>query len=233
MSDSGNRKGAPEKSAIKQKRALITRRGLLKAARVIFARDGFEHARIEDIAARAGKTRGAFYANFTDKEDVFFAIFEEDTDRHQAALIPLLQHLKDGAARIAALGQYLSELCQDRQRMLLGLEFKLYAIRHPRKRKRLANLHAAMHLRFAMAEIRDLVPGIVQGSVRRRRSESLALGGIVDGLALNRLFDPAALSEPQLARYLTLCLKESLLDPPSGRTSPPLKSTRPRKRPSA
>ncbi|MGA8532191.1 MAG: TetR family transcriptional regulator, partial [Acidobacteriaceae bacterium] len=62
----------------KQERALATRSELIAAARAIFTRDGFESARIEDIAANAGKTRGAFYANFRDKEDVFFAIFEED-----------------------------------------------------------------------------------------------------------------------------------------------------------
>jgi hypothetical protein len=33
----------------------------------------------------------------------------------------------------------LSEVIKDRPRMLLALEFKQYAIRHPRKQKRLAN----------------------------------------------------------------------------------------------
>src|SRR5690242_6246146 len=64
--------------AHKQERALVTRERLINAAREIFTRDGFESARIEDIAARARKTRGAFYDNFRDKEDIFFAIYEED-----------------------------------------------------------------------------------------------------------------------------------------------------------
>ena len=74
--------------AKKQDRAILTRRQLTVAARRIFARDGFENARVEDIAAAAGKTRGAFYANFKDKEDIFFAIFEEDLsrDREQVSL---------------------------------------------------------------------------------------------------------------------------------------------------
>src|ERR1700730_13846775 len=137
----------------KQKRAMLTRQELLRSARKIFASDGFEHARIEDIALKAGKTRGAFYDNFKDKEDVFFAIFEEDINRDIAELGPLLLGLPSIEQRIEALGEYLSELSKDRERILLSLEFKLYAIRHPRKRKRLADLHAAMRLRSSIPEL--------------------------------------------------------------------------------
>src|SRR3984885_16001457 len=57
-------------------RTEATRSKLLEAAEQIFARDGFEAARLEDIAAEAGYTRGAFYANFKSKEDIFFALLE-------------------------------------------------------------------------------------------------------------------------------------------------------------
>jgi AcrR family transcriptional regulator len=52
-----------------QQKTEETRRKLLAAALRIFARDGFERSRLEDIAAEAGYTRGAFYANFATKED--------------------------------------------------------------------------------------------------------------------------------------------------------------------
>ena len=55
-----------------QERAIQTRKDLMAAARRVFARDGFEVARLQDIAQEAGKTRGALYAHFTDKEDLFF-----------------------------------------------------------------------------------------------------------------------------------------------------------------
>src|ERR1700688_3360248 len=57
-------------------RTEATKRKLLAAAKRIFAQEGFEAARLEDIAARAGYTRGAFYANFESKEDIFFALLE-------------------------------------------------------------------------------------------------------------------------------------------------------------
>src|SRR3984957_15802824 len=60
-----------------QARTDATRRKLLAAAEKIFARSGYEAARLEDIATMAGYTRGAFYANFESKEDIFFALLED------------------------------------------------------------------------------------------------------------------------------------------------------------
>jgi AcrR family transcriptional regulator len=146
MGDSKSVLDSIDGAARKQKRSLLTRQNLLRSARAIFARDGFEQARIEDIAAEAGKTRGAFYDHFEDKEDVFFAIFEENIDRDMAELAPRLMNFSSIDLRIDALAEYLSEVSKDGERILLNLEFKLYAIRHPQRRKRLADLHAQMCL---------------------------------------------------------------------------------------
>jgi AcrR family transcriptional regulator len=215
--DSKNlRNSSPAKSAgselkiSKQKRALLTRKQLVRSARAIFARDGFQHARIEDIAARAGKTRGAFYANFKDKEDVFFEIFEEELDRDMAALRPILQGFSTLDERLHVLAEYLCKLGKDRQRTLLNLEFKMYAIRHPHRRKRLADLHAVMRLRCSLPEIDELLPEYYGQDATQKRTESLAVGAVMDGLALNQLFDPRSLTDEDATRYLTVCLHQKL-----------------------
>ncbi len=84
-------KGAGHGQAPKQERSRATRAQLIAAAREIFARDGYEMARLEDIAAAAGKTRGAFYAHFEDKEQLFFAIFEDDLTQDDQRLEDVLQ----------------------------------------------------------------------------------------------------------------------------------------------
>jgi AcrR family transcriptional regulator len=203
-----------EKSFHKQKRGVLTRQELLHSARAIFARDGFEHARIEDIASRAGKSRGAFYDNFKGKEDVFFAIFEETIDRDMAELTPLLLGLPTVEQRIDALGEYISELSKDRERILLSLEFKLYAIRHPQKRKRLADLHGVIRLRTSIPGLSKLLPQLNGHTTSARLIDSTAICGIMDGLALSHLFDPDVLDTRELARYLKLCLRETLQERP-------------------
>lgn len=47
------------------------RQAVLEAARDEFARRGLERARVEDIARRAGISKGAFYLHFATKEDAF------------------------------------------------------------------------------------------------------------------------------------------------------------------
>src|SRR3978361_631567 len=47
-----------------------TREKLLESARAAFGRKGFASATIDEIAEGAGFSRGAFYSNFSTKEDV-------------------------------------------------------------------------------------------------------------------------------------------------------------------
>ncbi len=49
---------------------------LLDAARDEFSRRGLERARVEDIARRAGISKGAFYLHFRTKEDAFHEIVQ-------------------------------------------------------------------------------------------------------------------------------------------------------------
>src|SRR6202789_387766 len=83
-----------------------TRADLLRAAEIIFARDGFEASRIEDIAAEAGRSRGAFYANFASKTEVFLALRALATRRRARELRERIEHVKDEAERYDAIIHY-------------------------------------------------------------------------------------------------------------------------------
>jgi len=194
----------------KQERAVLTRQQLMKAAREAFTRDGFESTRIEEIAARAGKTRGAFYDNFKDKEDVFFAIFEEDIARDQERVIEEMSAAAGLEQRIDVLARHLDELLRDRQRILLNLEFKMYVIQHPQKRKRLIQLHQEMSLRCSMMKINTLFPELIGAALEKRLQLSMEVGAVIDGLALNSLFNPEALTGEQRKRYLHIAANEAL-----------------------
>ncbi len=197
-------------SAHKQERAVATRSELIRAARTVFARDGFESARIEDIAAIAGKTRGAFYANFKDKEDVFFAIYEENIVLDQGKISAALAAATSLEERVDALAGYLAELLDDRQRVLLNIEFKMYVIRRPHKRKRLSQLYSEMKVRCAMTEINDLFPELVGAELDKRRRLTMEVGAVMDGLALNAMFSPENLSVEQRKRYLRIVAREAM-----------------------
>jgi AcrR family transcriptional regulator len=56
-----------------------TRAALLAAGEGVFAAKGFHGATVEEIAAAAGFTRGAFYANFHDKADILLTLLDEQS----------------------------------------------------------------------------------------------------------------------------------------------------------
>lgn len=49
---------------------------LLRAAEAVFIEHGLEKARVEEITARAGKSKGSFYLHFASKEEAFRQIVE-------------------------------------------------------------------------------------------------------------------------------------------------------------
>jgi AcrR family transcriptional regulator len=55
-----------------------TRAKVLAAARRLFSEEGYEGATIRDIAAAAGMSTGAVFANFSDKSDLFREIMMAD-----------------------------------------------------------------------------------------------------------------------------------------------------------
>src|SRR6202167_4228638 len=104
-------KNAPATSR-QQARTAATRRKLLLAAEQTFARDGYEAARLEDIAARAGYTRGAFYANFDSKEDIFFALLEQWVAQRISEVDVLLGRHDNPQQRLRALREHYAQIAK-------------------------------------------------------------------------------------------------------------------------
>ena len=69
-----------------------TRTKVLAAARRLFSEAGYEGATIRDIAAEAGMSTGAVFANFTDKSDLFREIMVADMEA-------LVEAMREGASR--------------------------------------------------------------------------------------------------------------------------------------
>ena len=63
-----------------------TKARLMRAAYEVFAEVGLDGASVEAICERAGYTRGAFYSNFSTKEELFFELVRAVTDRKLEAV---------------------------------------------------------------------------------------------------------------------------------------------------
>jgi AcrR family transcriptional regulator len=58
-------------------RGAQTRLALVAAGRALFGEQGFADTSLDEIVARAGVTKGAFYHHFPRKEELFRAVFEQ------------------------------------------------------------------------------------------------------------------------------------------------------------
>jgi AcrR family transcriptional regulator len=76
---------APARLSRKEKQA-ETRERLLDAAVRVFLRRGLQGSSVEEIAAEAGFTRGAFYSNFKSKEELFVELLQDRVYRQYAEM---------------------------------------------------------------------------------------------------------------------------------------------------
>ena len=75
----------PRRLTRKEKQA-ETRRQLLDAAERVFLRRGLQGSSVEEIAAEAGFTRGAFYSNFKSKDELFVELLQDRVYRQYAEM---------------------------------------------------------------------------------------------------------------------------------------------------
>jgi AcrR family transcriptional regulator len=184
-----------------QERSEATRARLIRAAEKIFARDGFEAAKLEEIAAEAGYTRGAFYANFESKEDLFLALLEGEISSRINTVERMTRDLTDPREKLHAFREFFLTICQDRRWSLLALEFKLFAVRHPEVKARLT----AMNRRLVGPRI-GLLQTIMEGSGRKLpispQAVAMSLSAVTNALSLEHMLDRSLMPETALKEIL-------------------------------
>ena len=200
-------------------RSAATRAALLQAAGQIFARDGFEAARIEDIATEAGRSRGAFYANFTTKTELFLALREQAVRKRAREIRESIQGLTDAASRNRSIKAYLVQEILNQRQSLLEIEFKLFAVRRPEMLQELADKHIEASCRINQEELAPHMPEWRDEGEAVQRN-TLAMEATIEGLALNHLFQGTVLGATAVAALLP-GLIDAILEAPCGAPDDP------------
>jgi AcrR family transcriptional regulator len=185
-----------------QARSGETRRLLLEAAREVFVREGYERAQVEQIAAAAGRTKGAVYGHFKDKEDLFLALFEERSKRDIEAVVARMGAGTDKAANLAALRSFFRDLAADKSWAILTLEFKLYSLRYPEVRRRLRRAYQQTHPPDMTEKLREVFGAVAPGEGMEIEGCVAALSPILCALALESALEPRLFSRAKLPLYL-------------------------------
>jgi AcrR family transcriptional regulator len=172
-----------------------TRSCLMRSAAKVFSRRGLQQASIDEVTEDAGFTKGAFYANFKSKEELFLAMLDE---RFAARLRDIDAVLSsDEAPEVQAQqagADFARFLSADPSWQRLFFEFAAYAARNEDFREELVTRHRALRERIAEIYRRrsdelDLTPPLPFEQV------ALMTFAMAHGVALEKLLEPEAVPD--------------------------------------
>ncbi len=155
---------------------------ILRAARSIFIERGYLSARVEDVASRAGLSKGAVYFYFESKREIFDALVEEELAVTRSFLADAEKDERPAVIKLLDLGRryldYFAGLKTPPRFFLLMSEL---AIRDEDVRRKVTGVHED----FVSATEAVILLGIREGAFRPydARAVALFLKAFIDGLA--------------------------------------------------
>jgi AcrR family transcriptional regulator len=191
-----------------------TRQELLTAAEECFLSGGFHATSVEQVADRAGYTKGAVYSNFASKEDLFFALYERRVERLLTQTVPRLRQLGPQRAFDDLATATIERRQADDGWLAVFFEFWAHTLRHPELRKRFAAVHArvlepmAEAVRVLIEARKSALPADVTAL-----QVATAWNAMEIGLSLERLTQPHVV-DAKLARQMGRLLLDAALDAP-------------------
>jgi len=188
-----------------------TRQELLTAAEACFVTRGFHATSVDQVAERAGYTKGAVYSNFAAKEDLFFAVYQRRVEHALTEVAPGLRQ----AGPEHALDWLATSMIERRDRddgwLAVFIEFWAHVLRHPELRDRFAAIHASFLEPLADA-VRQLADdrGLTLPADVTASQVVLAWNAMEVGLGLERLTQPQTV-DVVVARRMGWLLLDAVL----------------------
>lgn len=167
-----------------------TRQRLLDSALEVFVSDGFGAATIEMITDRAGFTRGAFYSNFSSKEELFVELTKQQFGRRLQRAVEAFEELSDQLVQAdvispQAVGQLIASTLSDpedeRQWYILYTEAELFALRNP-----------------------SIDPTIIEFDDHYREEIVRAIAPLLEGIGMRFAGDPPSIMRMLITAYLSV-----------------------------
>jgi AcrR family transcriptional regulator len=178
---------------------------LLAAALQVFARRGYRHAGVDEIAAAAGYSKGALYWHFSSKEDLLLALLEERIDAPMREMVALLESAPpERDMSLEASRAFARRLTTQRDAVLLEREYWSLAIRDPELRARYAERQTELRRALARAlEARARHLGTLDLPMPADDVARIVMS-IIGGLAVEELIEPGSVRPELLGETLAL-----------------------------
>lgn len=196
----------------RQLKSQETRRLLLRAAEEVFFRDGYEKAELGEIARMVGRTKGAIYAQFKSKEDIFLALYEDNALQRRALMLEYLAESDSMDGNLSAFRRYFLEFATNDRWAFLLLDFRLYAMRNPKSRKRLLKLFKSVLPANEEGTYSNLLGPVAKGSGSISRTEAVHTSfAMLTSLQLEAKFNPEIVT-PEVLLKVAARIFDSIFD---------------------
>ena len=175
------------------------RQEIIQATIRCLARDGYSGLRMKEVARAAGVSQGILHYYFAGKRALLLAALEKVLDDLNRRLAPVLDTAPDARRQLAAvIRSFLALADENREFWLVFVEF-WGEMMHDRE---LAQVNLRLYRRIRRTLGAVVARGVRAGLFRRVNptdAGSVVLA-LVDGISLQRTFDPQALTLPRAVR---------------------------------
>jgi AcrR family transcriptional regulator len=181
-----------------------TRSQLLEAAGRVFADRGLERATVDEVAGEAGYTKGAFYANFKSKEDLFLTMLDERFGKRLQEIDRVLESGASVQDQARQAGQDFTDyLRTDPEWSRLFFEFAVQAMRDEEFRQELVTRHRAIRARIAEGfdSHKETIGGEPPFPAEHVAMMTYAMG---DGFALAQILEPEDIPDDLFGTMLAI-----------------------------
>jgi AcrR family transcriptional regulator len=178
-----------------------TRFCLMESAARVFARRGLQQASIDEVTGDAGFTKGAFYANFKSKEELFLAMLDERFAQRIEQIDRVWSSDGDMRDKARQAGQDFAEYLSDDEWSRLFFEFAAYAARNEEFRQELVTRYRALRERVADLYSRQKEKMGIEPAVAPEQVAAMIFA-MVNGLALEKLLEPDVVADDAFGTML-------------------------------
>ncbi|HET9680082.1 MAG TPA: TetR/AcrR family transcriptional regulator [Gammaproteobacteria bacterium] len=181
-----------------------TRQRLLEAAAIVIPREGYQGASVEDIAAEAGFSRGAFYSNFEDKDELFTALLQQLCDAEHAALDEIFEQGGSAEEMRLKIREFYAQVCREQQQLVLYSEAKIHAARDDAFRQRFNELERETRQRITGFVTRYCEEYGQHDNDKSHAQIATGLVALIHGVSFAQMIDPEEITEDVVQSVLTL-----------------------------
>ena len=188
----------------REQKQAVTREKLLRSALDVVARDGYDGASVERIAEEAGFSKGAFYSNFSSKEEILLELLEGNAGHDVEELAGLLRDVTDPGQVVEIVAIWSDSRAAEQKWGLIAIEFLRRAQRDETLGERHRHMFVSQWEQVGALLKSKLLPG------HEPEISALDVGGIVFELTYGGIASFLKVNTPgQMIRHVLNAFRKS------------------------